>query len=121
VRAQTRSKESDRASARQRRADRMAESKLNRAQLRAMEIRAAETLSADAEAAAVSNVAGAGGSGGPISLPRRAAALTRRAIARPMVLSKEQEYRFIRTDLRRLILTAGSLFVLMVALLFIVD
>jgi hypothetical protein len=38
-----------------------------------------------------------------------------------MVLTKEQEYRFIRSDLRRLGTTAGALFVVMIVLLFVVD
>jgi hypothetical protein len=116
VRAQTRTKETDRASARQRRAERSAEAKLNRAQLRAMEVRSAETLPPDAQAAVID-----AGAAAAVSLPRRAATAARRTVARPIVLSKEQEYRFIRSDLRRLGITAGSLFVLMLVLLFIVE
>ncbi len=37
------------------------------------------------------------------------------------VLPRETEYGYIRSDLRRLILTAGGLLVLMFALLFVLD
>ena len=53
--------------------------------------------------------------------PRRAASMSRRVIARPTVLSKEQEYRFIRSDLYRLGITAGLLFVVMIVLLLVVE
>jgi hypothetical protein len=119
VRAQTRTKVADRAAARQRRAERMADAKLNRSQLRAMEVRAAETLAPDARPAVDAGVEEGGGAA--VSLPRRTAAVTRRAIARPVALTKEQEYRFIRSDLHRLGITAGALFVLMIVLLFVVD
>lgn len=51
----------------------------------------------------------------------RRAATSRRAVARPLVLTKEQEYRFIQADLRRLATTAAALFVVMIVLLFVVD
>jgi hypothetical protein len=38
-----------------------------------------------------------------------------------VAISREQEYGFIRADLRRLIYTAGILMVVMFALLFLVD
>jgi hypothetical protein len=38
-----------------------------------------------------------------------------------VAISREQEYGFIRADLRRLIYTAGILLVVMFALLFLVD
>ena len=38
-------------------------------------------------------------------------------MARPIVLSREEEYRYIRSDLRRLVVTAGSLLAVMIALL----
>jgi hypothetical protein len=40
---------------------------------------------------------------------------------RQIYLTREQEYAFIRADMRRLLLTAGGLFVLMIALLFVLD
>lgn len=121
MRAQTGPKQIDRAGARQRRAERVAQAKLNRAQLRAMEVRAAETRTPDVEPVAVSEYVDVGGAAPADSLPRRAATAGRRVIARPMVLTKEQEYRFIRSDLRRLGITAVALFVLMIVLLFIVE
>jgi hypothetical protein len=116
VRAQT----TDRASARQRRAERAAQTKLNRAQLRAMEVRASETVYDESVAEATTAVDTAAGAV-DVALPRRAIAATRRAVARPLALTKEQEYRFIRLDLHRLVIIAGSLFVVMIALLFVVD
>jgi hypothetical protein len=121
VRAQTRSNEKERAAIRQRRAERAAQSKLNRAQLRAMEIRAAETLAPEPEAAPSPGGVDAGGAAAAMLQPRRAASMSRRVIARPTVLSKEQEYRFIRSDLYRLGITAGLLFVVMIVLLLVVE
>ena len=40
-----------------------------------------------------------------------------RPMARPIVLSREEEYRYIRSDLRRLVFTAGSLLAVMIVLL----
>jgi|SRR6266508_27362 len=98
----------------------MAQSKLNRAQLRAMEVRAAETLHHHPSAQTAAPIEG--DDTAPTSvLPRRGAPVSRRATARPVALSKTQEYRFIRLDLRRLGMTAGALFVLMIVLLVVVD
>lgn len=44
-----------------------------------------------------------------------------RAAARTVVMSREQEYSFIHADLRRLLLTAGALLLLMLVLLFIIE
>jgi len=44
-----------------------------------------------------------------------------RATARPIVLTRDQEYRFIRADMNRLLVTAGSLLLLMIALLFLIE
>ena len=45
--------------------------------------------------------------------------------ARPVItvrkLTREQEFTFIKADLRRLLVTAGSLALIMIALLFIID
>jgi len=83
-----------------------------------MEVRAAETARSsvpgaehDDDFVEVETIAG----------PRTAGIARRRPVAKPIVLTKEEEYRYIRADLRRLALTAGGLFVLMMALLFIVD
>jgi hypothetical protein len=121
VRAQTRATASDRASARQRRAERVAQAKLNRAQLRAMEVRAAETLHPQPGPVPAPTAAEVAETSAAQSLARRTVAASRRVVARPVALTREQEYRFIRADLRRLGLIAGVLFVLMIALLFVVD
>ncbi|MGN6030680.1 MAG: hypothetical protein ACTHQE_03365 [Thermomicrobiales bacterium] len=42
------------------------------------------------------------------------------AVAAPAI-TREQEYQFIRADLRRLLITAGTVLVLMLALLFVVE
>ncbi|MBA3337693.1 MAG: hypothetical protein H0T49_09035 [Chloroflexia bacterium] len=44
-----------------------------------------------------------------------------KASARPAVVSREQELRFIRMDLRRLVITAGVLLLLMILLLLFLD
>jgi hypothetical protein len=80
----------------------------NRAQLRAAEIRAAES----GVAAATSPVAAA--------LPT-ARQNRNQAPARVIGLSREAEMRYQRADLKRLLYTAAVLFVLMIALLFILD
>ena len=45
----------------------------------------------------------------------------RRPIARPIVLSRDEEYAYIKQDMRRLAIIAGVLFLLMIALLFLLD
>lgn len=59
----------------------------------------------------------------PVALaPRRSRARTQtRPTARPVPLSRAEEYRFIRSDLRRLLITAGTLGVLMLGLLLVLD
>lgn len=53
---------------------------------------------------------------------RRATSPTARLAGVPTYsISKEQEYAFIREDLRRLLVTAGVLIVVMIALLFLID
>jgi hypothetical protein len=86
-----------------------------------MEIREAETRAGTADIIASRDVAVVGAADGAVSTARRPVAAAKRAIARPIVLTKEQEYRFIRSDLRRLATTAGALFVVMIVLLFVVD
>ena len=44
-----------------------------------------------------------------------------RAMARPIVLTREEEYRYIRGDLHRLLITAAALLLLMLALLLVID
>ncbi len=80
----------------------------NRAQIRAAEARNV-VQAAPAPTVAV-------GTTGTLAGPRG-----RRQIARVFSLSRDAELNYIRADLRRLIYTAGILFVLMIALLFILD
>ena len=65
---------------------------------------------------------------GPTARASRVAARRRtpratgaRPAARPIVLTRDEEYQIIRTDLRRLLVTGGSLLVLMVALLIVLG
>jgi hypothetical protein len=51
----------------------------------------------------------------------RARGRARPVVARPAALSREEEYRYIRGDLNRLLVTAGALFVLMMVLLVVVE
>ena len=83
---------------------------LNRAQLQAMEARAATT---PAESVAPRD---------PVPGAKRAPARTgRRTISRVYAITREAEYRYIRSDMRRLILVAAGLLVLMLVLLLILD
>ena len=83
---------------------------LNRAQLQAMEARAAAT---PAEAVVPRD---------PVPGAKRAPARTgRRTINRVYAITREAEYRYIRSDMRRLILVAAGLLVLMLVLLLILD
>jgi hypothetical protein len=86
-----------------------------------MEVRRAETLAPEPQN--VTETAPADGSGvvAATMRTRTAASMSRRVIARPVALTKQQEYAFIRSDLRRLGITAGLLFVMMIVLLFIVE
>ncbi|MDQ3657439.1 MAG: hypothetical protein M3457_20480 [Chloroflexota bacterium] len=52
---------------------------------------------------------------------RKATPTARMLAARTFSISKAQEYAFIREDLRRLLITAGILIVVMIALLFAID
>lgn len=89
--------------------------KVNRSQIRAMESRAAsapmEQFSLTGEEAA----ALAATRGGASAVSRR------KPVARTFFLSRAQEYVFIRADMKRLIITACGLFVLMIGLLIFLD
>lgn len=52
---------------------------------------------------------------------RKAATVKSRVVAHPFVLSKQQEYAFIRADLIRLLTTMAILFVVMLVLLYIIE
>ena len=92
----------------------------NRAQLRAVEARSraaadAETAIATAESAADARRTTTHG-----SMRGEAVGRTRaRAVARPVVLTRQEEYHYIRGDLHRLLITAGALLLLMLVLLLI--
>jgi hypothetical protein len=81
--------------------------------MRAAEIRAAETVGTGAVAATAA-VAGVGA----IAVNRRS---VNRHTPRAVGLSREREMAYIRGDLRRLLIIAGGLFVLMIALLLVID
>jgi hypothetical protein len=89
--------------------------------MRAMEIRRAETLAPETHEVADPAVAGDGRVVAALTPARSAASLSRRVIARPVALSRERELAFIRTDLHRLAITAGALFVVMIVLLVVVE
>jgi hypothetical protein len=76
----------------------------NRAQLKAAEVRSAASAGAN-NASAVPSAA--------IASPK--------TVGRGYTLTREQEMAYVRGDLRRLLLTAGALFVLMIVLLLILD
>ena len=59
--------------------------------------------------------------GADVSRVRRSGGERAQAAARPFALSRSEEYRYIRADLRRLLITAGSLLALMLVLLVVVD
>jgi hypothetical protein len=89
-----------------------------------MEIRAAATRYSDPtveEAAAASPDYGT--TGRMIAAPQvRRTSLTRgRTVNRPVLLTQQQEYNFIRADLRHLLITAAALFLIMIVLLLIFD
>lgn len=94
-----------------------------------MERRAAETRSVAPSESVAADVVPAAPVERPASPARsRGASASRsggptraRAIARPIVLTREEEYRHIRADMNRLLITAGSLFVLMIVLLFVIE
>ena len=107
--------------------NRNARNRPNRSQQRAMEIRAAATISPDFVEVGGASPEVIGASAAP-SLPatgaraaRRAAVGRAKAVVRPAVLSRAEEYRHIRADLRRLLITAGSLLAVMVILLIILE
>lgn len=98
----------------------------NRAQQRAMEARTvvspappepvAPTPVPQAESAAVRTSRRSASATG-----RRERRATERMTARPFVISREQEYRYIRKDLQRLLITAAALLVVMIVLLVILE
>ncbi len=96
--------------------------KQNRAQRKAQEVRMAEssapapldltvTLDQDEIVPAATTA--------PVQASRRVARTKAQAVT--YILPRDVEYAYIRSDLRRLILTAGALLVLMFVLLFVLE
>lgn len=93
--------------------------KVNRAQKKAIEVRAAETQ-AVVETTATPVRPGSGTGRSSIRTERRfgrASELGTKSVA----ITRKQEYAYIRSDLKRLTYVASSLFVVMIGLLFILD
>jgi len=55
------------------------------------------------------------------SVRSSSSASRRRPVARPIVLSRDEEYAYIKQDMRRLVIIASALFLLMLVLLVIID
>lgn len=95
---------------------------LNRSEQQAMRIRAAAT--AAAQAAAVDDAPSPGSRPAEVAALnrlRRAAAVRTQSINKVLSLSRDEEYAIIRSDLRRLLIIASILLVVMVALLLILP
>jgi hypothetical protein len=95
--------------------------RLNRAQQRAMEVRAAETRWDDPAAALGEPQPEEGGATAVATGTGASARARRKPVQRVFLLSRAQELMFIRSDLRRLIMIASVLLVVMLVLLFVVD
>ena len=89
-----------------------------------MEVRAAETRTVAPPAPTAEDTELVVGSvtRRPVAVLRgRTGGARTRAVARPIVLSREEEYQYIRGDMRRLLITASGLLVFMVVLLFFIE
>lgn len=103
--------------------------RLNRSEQRAMEIRAAKSVNVLQRSAAPGvPVTGAN----TATTPRTPATLSRPVAVRrarsgraravhPVVLTREQEYAFIRHDLRQMLILSGVLILGMIAVLFVLE
>jgi hypothetical protein len=91
--------------------------KINRAQKKAMEVRSAESVVSDQIVEAPVQLAAEA----PTRRPTRARRRSGQAAAKPALLSRAQEYAYIRSDFRRLLITGGSLLAVMLVLLVIID
>lgn len=99
--------------------------RLNRAEQQAMEIRNASTLTgtsavAEPRAQPAVQVAQPRMAGAPSTARTRRRRETKQAL-RSVTLTREQEYGFIRSDLRRLLLLSGILVVVMIVALFVIE
>lgn len=105
--------------------------KLNKAQQQAMRVRASQTVPRELHHTAPSGAATvAAAEAAPVltapgnraeRTARRPSVVKSRVVAHPFVLSKQQEYAFIRADLARLLITMGVIFALMLVLLYIIE
>jgi hypothetical protein len=88
-----------------------------------MEVRSSETRWEDPTVALGDPEVQAGGAAAAVMTaePSVAARTRRKPVQRVFLLSRGQEVAFIRSDLRRLILIASVLLVVMLVLLFVVD
>lgn len=95
---------------------------LNRSEERAMRVRAAAT--AAAQLAATDDAPAAGSrpaDPSTLNRMRRAAAARAQGMGRVTLLSRDQEYAVIRSDLRRLLTISAVLLVAMIALLLVLP
>ena len=87
-----------------------------------MEVRAAATRVAEPVAPPAADAAPVTTTEPRTTRPRAASGrTTARVVARPVAISRDEEYRYIRSDLNRLLVTAGSLLVLMIVLLVLIE
>lgn len=96
--------------------------KQNRAQRKAQEVRLAESSAPaplDLTVALEQDELVPTGATAPVQASRRVNRSKTQAVT--YVLPRNVEYAYIRSDLRRLIITAGALLVLMFVLLFVLD
>lgn len=103
--------------------------RLNRSEQQAMEIRRTSTLTTAAmpdvlTPEATPKMAGTApsvSSATPVSSVRSRRRRDNRPVVRAVTLTRDQEYSFIRTDLRRLVLLSAVLVVIMIVVLFVVE
>jgi len=94
--------------------------RLNRAEQQAMEIRNASTRTGTSIAEPQEQTAAPRMAGAPSTTRTRRRPETKQAL-RSITLSRDQEYGFIRSDLRRLLLLSGILVVAMIVALFVIE
>jgi hypothetical protein len=92
--------------------------KVNRAQQKAMEVRAAETVASEQVVEAPVHLAAESSKRSPARARRRSGQV---APSKPVLLTRAQEYAFIRSDFRRLLITGGSLLAVMLVLLVVIE
>ena len=92
--------------------------KINRAQKKAMEVRSAESVVSDQIVEAPAHLAVEAPTRRPVRARRRTG---QAAAAKPALLTRAQEYAYIRSDFRRLLITGSSLLAVLLLLLFIIE